>query len=118
MVALWLPATLHCQLEELPGLQFLTCCDHETEAPHQDDDCQTDFCAMVEGGLYKTNGSKVTAAPMAARLIDDFALAASTDAQAPGRRGLPATANLAELSVTWQFSYRAALPPRAPSFDS
>jgi hypothetical protein len=118
LVALWLPATLHCQLEELPGLQFLACCDHDETAPHQDDDCRTDSCAMVEDGLYKTNDSKVTAAPMVARLTIAPTFTLPTDPQSAGLEGHLATDKSPELPVTWQFSRRTALPPRAPSFVS
>lgn len=118
LVALWVPATLHCQLEELPGLQFLACCDHGETAPHQDDDCRTDSCAMVEGGLYKTNNSKVTAAPMVSRLVVNPVVTLSANPLSTGLRSHLASDKSPELPVTWQFSRRTALPPRAPSFVS
>ena len=118
LVAFWLPATLHCQLEELPGLQFLACCDHETKSPHQDDDCRTDSCAMVEDGLYKTNESTGSVVSSAVQLMEGFAFAPSTATQSAGRHILRATDIPAELPATWQFSQRTALPPRAPSLVS
>ena len=115
LVALWLPATLHCKLEELPGLQFLACCDHEQAAPHQDDDCRTDSCAMLEDGLFKVSNPKVVVPPPLLAMIPDF-----STAPASGRRLAPVQVCILadrapELPVTWQFSTRAALPPRAPS---
>ena len=53
LMAFWLLAINHCKLEQIPGLSFLVCCDHEDAAPHQDNDCDTDGCAAVEDGLYK-----------------------------------------------------------------
>src|SRR5688500_10552798 len=56
-------ATNHCRLEVLKGLEFLVCCSHDAEtqstAPHQDDDCETDGCASLEEGLYKSEDGRV-----------------------------------------------------------
>ncbi len=121
LVALWLPATLHCKLEELPGLQFLACCDHGESAPHQDDDCRTDSCAMVEEGLYKNSNPKVIVLPPVFVVVPDFSSPATADAQLSLLSLFQTrlvTDRAPELLVTWQFSSRAALPPRAPSFVS
>ena len=62
VLALWVLATNHCRLELLPGLAFLTCCTHETAEPtadHHENDCESDACAAVEGGLYKTESQQV-----------------------------------------------------------
>jgi hypothetical protein len=114
LAVFWLPVSVHCQLEQLPGLEFLSCCDHEdTTAPHQDDGCEGDACAVVEAGLYKTeerqvalpapmietpNGPAVSVAPITISLVPLL-----PDTSPP------------ELSRFWQFSLRAALPIRAPS---
>jgi hypothetical protein len=50
-LAVWLPATHHCQLEKLPGLAFLHC---PTDTPGNSD-CQGDGCETVEKGFYKTS---------------------------------------------------------------
>ena len=115
LVALWVPATLHCKLEELPGLQFLACCDHKDNAPHQDDDCRTDSCAMVEGGLYKTSNPKVTIPAPASMIVFDLTSVAAAGATSSLHHFQFFTGGSPELPVTWQFSLRAALPPRAPS---
>lgn len=48
-LAIWLPATQHCQLENLPGLGFLQCAG---DTPGESD-CQGDACDVVERGMYK-----------------------------------------------------------------
>lgn len=121
VLALWLPATNHCRLELIPALQqFLTCCVHEdSSAPHEDSDCETDNCEAVEHGLYKTEKSQVTApAPLLLLVVDVPELA-------PAERTVARPVDLArpaapppELSRVWQFSFRAAAPPRAPSLLS
>lgn len=118
LVTLWLPATLHCKLEELPGLQFLACCDHENTAPHQDDDCRNDSCAMVEDGLYKTSNPKVEVPlPLAVVVLDLTVAGEATPLTLPNPSQF-LDDRVPELPVTWQFSSRAALLPRAPSFVS
>jgi hypothetical protein len=119
LTVFWLPVSVHCQLEQLPGLEFLSCCDHEeTTAPHQDDDCEGDACAVVESGLYKTEERHLSLpAPDLLStvfrhldLAEEFCFAVD---QTSASETVPA-----ELSRTWQFLSRAALPPRAPSFVS
>ena len=43
LAVLWLPVANHCRLEAFPILDFLACCDHEEQAPHEDEDCEGDF---------------------------------------------------------------------------
>ena len=115
MLALWLPATNHCRLEQIPGLGFLVCCDHEATAPHQDNDCDTDGCALFENGHYRTEEPQAALpAPDLVVLAMLFSLAQEAPcfhvAQARVRAPAPP-----ELPRAWQFSFRAALPVRAPS---
>jgi hypothetical protein len=118
LVTLWVPATVHCKLEELPGLQFLSCCDHGESAPHQDDDCAVDACAVVEGGLYKVANPKVDIhAPATVVVLDLFDLEVS-DPDAARFRIRQLSEKSPDLPLTWQFTLRAALSPRAPSFVS
>jgi len=109
LAVLWLPVTMHCGLETLPGLEFLVCCTHEdATAPHEDDDCEADACAVIESGFYK---------------LQDYEqlVAASTEVvvfecQAEPRVIVVNTTEVPrDLIVAWQFSSRAAPSPRAPS---
>ena len=118
MLALWVPATVHCQLEILPGFEFLACCDHENEAPHQDDDCETDVCQLIESGLYKIEDNPAPllrpglAPPQF--LLPALPLELSPALTAQVRPDSPPP----DLSPCWRFVFRAAAPPRAPSFAS
>lgn len=114
MVAFWALMGSHCGLESIPGLDFFAC-STQNGAEHQPSDCETDACAAIESGLYKTEQAQVSAhrpdfAPLAlvlALVSDPAAL------QSAARRASPP-----ELIHTWQFFCRTALPPRAPSFLS
>lgn len=115
LVALWLPVSVHCQLERLPGLEFLSCCDHaEATAPHQDDDCEGDGCAVVESGLYKIEERQATLPAPDLEAFDATLLSDPALTSADAGDAVCSTAPL-ELLASWRFSLRTALSPRAPS---
>ena len=114
LLGLWLAAINHCRLEQIPILSFLSC---NGEAS-QDDDCQTDGCAQVENGLYKTENNHIRVSTPAFTLVNFLALSAESlvcDQTSPSRDLEFAPP---EIPVGWQFSFRAAAPPRAPSILS
>jgi len=117
LALLWLPVVSHCDWEHLPGLEFLGCCASADAAPHQDDDCQTDLCASVESGHYKTEERAVTApTPLLLATIPAPLLTAAPENSSA--TVLATTSVPAELPQRWQFAFRTAAPPRAPSFVS
>lgn len=117
LALLWLPMVSHCDLEHLPGLEFLACCDHADTGPHQDDDCQTDLCASVESGHYKTEERAITApAPAPQATLVATLLIPALENSVPTIAATPSVP--AELRQRWQFAFRTAAPPRAPSFVS
>lgn len=110
-------ATNHCRLEVLRGLEFLICCSHEGEAatPHQDDDCQTDGCATLEEGFYKSEDERVfSTLPVPAM----FARVDPPATLSPGMFCAGSNAAPPEFASPWQFRMRAAASPRAPSIAS
>lgn len=120
LAVLWLPVSVHCQLEQVPLLDFLSCCLHEQSSPHQDNDCEADACAVIEAGLYKSEERRspllepVLVSPHLASLLTDV-----LPRPLVGGAVLPPEASkLSGLSGSWQFTSRAALPPRAPSLAS
>ena len=75
-------------------------------------------CCTLASGSYKVDDNQrvTTISPVVAvvLLADLSELASLADAPpAVVRTAIPP-----ELSVSWQFSFRTALPPRAPSFVS
>ena len=116
LALLWLPITSHCQLEVLPTLEFLACCDHEESAPHEDNDCEQDGCASVESGDYRTQEYEpVLVAPELSALYVAAAVLEALPADVSF--GISTTAP-PEQQRCWQFVLRAALPVRAPSLAS
>jgi hypothetical protein len=114
LALLWVPMTSHCDLEHLPGMGFIACCELPQSGPHQDDDCETDVCATVESGHYKTEERAVTApAPCLIALLVSPLLAASSSEEFSA---LPIPPSIREdLPPRWAFILRQASSPRAPS---
>lgn len=117
LALLWLPAVGHCTWEQLPGLEFLDCSTGEDAAPHQNDDCQTDVCASVESGNYKTEEQAVAAPAPALVAVMEIPLLASAP-EIPSAVVVATSSVPIELPPRWQFAFRTAAPPRAPSFVS
>ncbi|MCI0538431.1 MAG: hypothetical protein L0Z50_24760 [Verrucomicrobiales bacterium] len=120
LIAFWVLMTSHCGWERIPGLKFLACTPLAEAAPHQPSDCgDDDACATVESGNYKSEEGQVSA-PKAPILPVAFALALLSDLAAlePPASEISPEATPPELAHVWQFSFRTALPPRAPSFIS
>jgi hypothetical protein len=117
LAVLWLPIATHCDLANLPGLEFLACCDHSDVAPHQDENCRQDACDVVESGNYKVEERPVSVPAPA--LLAVFLLPLVPD-NPPALQASPniATSTPPELPQRWQFVFRTALPPRAPSIAS
>jgi hypothetical protein len=115
LLALWVPATMHCTLETMPGFSFLQWCCGTDEAPAQDHDCSQDFCSAVESGFYKIEDNPTLAPGLALLLAFATWNGVAEPAAECAPDFLPASSAPPELPRFWQFSYRTALPPRAPS---
>jgi hypothetical protein len=113
LVVLWLPATLHCQLESA-GLDVLFDCAAETE--HTDSgDCSGDACQVLESGQIALSKSRIDFASLPA-LVCTCAHCFLAPAPRAAELGIFASRQDETLPLqrTWQFSRRAALPARAP----
>jgi hypothetical protein len=113
---LWLPASVHCQLESVSGLEFLQCSAASDSSHNPGQDC--DECCAVEKSHYLSGGIRLTAPapvslplllPPAAELIMDLPVATDSLLTADIPPDLPRR---------WQFLSRTALPARAPSLAS
>ncbi|HOF71929.1 MAG TPA: hypothetical protein PLV05_07725 [Verrucomicrobiota bacterium] len=118
MVTLWVAAGSHCLLAALPGLEFLSCCQHaesERSPAHAEEDCAGDGCSTIESGCYRLE--KPQSLPLkpllASAVVGD---AVPGDARPDGAAFLNLrSSSPPELLRAWQFSQRTAQPPRAPS---
>lgn len=121
VVAFWALMANHCGLELIPGLDFLACSPQAEASPHQPSNCgdDSDACATVESGLYKSEQSEFSVGkaflPVVALAV---ALLSQTDAPESSAGQFLSQGSPPELLKTWQFSFRTALPVRAPSIVS
>jgi hypothetical protein len=115
LLALWLPATSHCRLELLRGFELLACNASAAEHNHDANGCEQDACAVVESGQYKPD--EPTAAVPAP---DSLVISTSLDLSAAGTETRPTRSDYPsshppDLPRPWQFQFRMAQSPRAPS---
>jgi len=114
LLALWPLVVMHCKLETMPGLEFLRCA---SDTPTSSD-CEGDGCLTVESATYKApDHENVTPQPVFQ------ALALSALPEGENRScdpDLPVLVSSVppELPKVWQFSFRTALLPRAPTIVS
>ena len=117
-LVLWLPLTSHCLLEGA-GLMpdILRCSD--TCAPNgKDQGCEADACCSLESAAYKVDCERpAVITPVLGSLLPVLFHSVEPPAAPQNSLGFLTIAS-PELPVTWQFSYRTALPPRAPSLVS
>jgi hypothetical protein len=109
LLVLWVPITAHCMLENVPGLQFLKCAtDTPDGAPCQDE------CSQLESATYKISDTHADFLPPALTEVFAFVIfELRADEQLITLIETPP-----EILCSWQFLFRTALPPRAPSFVS
>jgi hypothetical protein len=112
LLVLWVPLTSHCTWENLADLALFKC---PTDTEQQSSDCADDGCAQLETAKYRNTVSQPDLTPPPFQVL--FQLAAPLTL--PGTLTCVANAALPpEISPGWQFTFRTALPPRAPSFVS
>ena len=118
VAAAWLPMTMHCRLEALPGLEFLACESDSNSDGKQTSDCGDTGCCSAEHSQYKTERYRSTLPTLDFLLLPFVPLPDLADALSAevGRDAL--TVAPPELPKCWQFVFRTASPPRAPSFVS
>ncbi len=114
LVALWLPATLHCQLENAGFDLFFACAD---QAAHtKGAACSGDACQVLESGQIALSKSRIdfAALPLLACACVSCFQHLVLPAPAPEIFAVRQDETL-PLQRTWQFARHAALPARAPS---
>ena len=112
-LALWVPATGHCQWESILTLE--TACGNHATASEPGEDCCTSQCKALENGFTKSNPQ--TGADLNAAFLDAVfvVIEPPETAVSPGEY---TTSAPPDLSPRWHFVRRAALPVRAPSILS
>lgn len=114
----WALLTSHCQVEAMPGFEFLRCAPDSHQSDESGDPCKDNGCCAIESAQYYAPRQYEVVPVIVVGLapLDNF------DAV---ERSLPKDISLGiltaappELPRSWQFSLRTALLPRAPSVIS
>ena len=114
----WTVVTAHCQIEVLPGMEFLRCVPGQESTPASDSHCGDNACANIESGHYTTTFARISApAPLFTLAVCAHALVEDPLPDQEAKSALW-TAEATAPPRPWQFSHRTALPPRAPSIAS
>ena len=119
LAIVWLPLTSHCLLlESASNLAALACCSHESIPSEHSTGCESGACSVVEDAQYRCSEDRVVV-PAVDRLVA-FELPAAVESSLNTSEQLsqPHHDDWLESISHWQFSTRAALPPRAPSIVS
>jgi hypothetical protein len=109
---LWLPAAAHCQLEAIPGLEFLHCaCDQQS----CQEDCKNCACCAVEKCQYRSEQPPLT-------VPTPDLLPLSPAPEPPEDIAIPVEASRDSITAappyllsSRHFHFRTVLPARAPS---
>jgi hypothetical protein len=116
LLALWLPATSHTLLEQAGWIHTA----HAGDAPDSDNDHDAaDGICRFASTHVQVPQPEMCAGPLLGSLDFSLTLAALFEASLalPSGPAPPGTAP-PELAPSWQFSFRASLPPRAPALIS
>ena len=117
MLALvWLPAVSCCLIDASGLLGKQDCCSKE-HSPSGPDNCDKPCGALASAGYFPQQDQLLLIVPVGAPLFDCGISRMEVQRPVGIGRDLPATAP-PELAGHWQFTFRTALPPRAPSFAS
>ena len=115
VLALWAACTLRCDIEILAQSAAMSCCDEAGDesksTPTQPEQC---VCSFLQSGGFISEKSGIPMPLPQVALVIPAAQTTSLSTAAPYELICPPP----ELAKNWQFSYRAAAPPRAPSFVS
>jgi hypothetical protein len=107
---------VHCQLEAVAASGVVTCCVESDCSPQQDADCTEDFCGSLESETYFPQKSQTLAKVPVLQPIDFTFEAIHFE---PAFQARSSTAGYVPiLACAWQFVFRTAAPPRAPSYLS
>ncbi len=118
LLALWLPATSHALLEQVGWIHTPHTDEEGAPDTDNDHDAADGFCHVASTGVHvpqpELSGGQSFALSgfwLTFAALFEASLALPNGPDPPG-------AAPPELSHTWQFSFRASLPPRAPSMIS
>ena len=118
LALIWLPAVSCCLIDASGLLGKQECCSKKhSHRPSVPGNCDQPCGVLASASYVPQQDQLVVPAPLSVPLFDAVFPLIEIRRPAGNDRELPATAP-PELAGHWQFSFRTALAPRAPSFAS
>ena len=115
LAVLWVPIASHCLLEDAGLIHHSDCCNSDGDNDH---DAADGICQVEKAGFQLPKFQRVLAEALPYFLTPQLTLDSLLRVEAIPPDILSRAGPPAALRGTWQFSFRTALPPRAPSFVS
>jgi len=117
LAILYLPATGHCLLEQAGWFPSAgACCEQTASATGSQDSSCTEGCCPIENADYFSPNKDRTSVMIVA--VPAYVMVLALDILPRQSPPVSPESSPPELLKVWQFAYRTALPPRAPSFVS
>jgi hypothetical protein len=117
VLALWATCTIRCELVSLAFSESDACCDSASDkSPEKPAPVNQCLCSLARSGGFIA-ARRVVSLPMPVDL-PLFTLPAHLEIPIPDPPVREVIFSPPELLTSWQFSFRAALSPRAPSVVS
>jgi hypothetical protein len=117
-MALWVPATSHALLEHAGWIHTSHADEHGASDPDNDHDAADGVCRIASTEVQVPTPDLSSSQLAFLSLSFTFVLLAPKAALPTSNGPDPPAAAPPELSHTWQFSFRASLPSRAPTLAS
>lgn len=115
LVALWVPATLHCAFEAAGFENWFNC--HE-EVASSTDHCTDDACQPLESFAYKSDTGTVRIQPPASIQWSEWLIQLAPTFVLLTNEAVVRPTEPPPLTRPWQFIQRAAPPVRAPGMTA
>jgi hypothetical protein len=118
LAVFWTVAAGYCQIEVLPGMEFLRCVPAQESTPASGSHCGDSVCANIESGQYRSESARIfTPAPLLTLAVCALAFVEAPLSDQEAKLAL-IIAEATAPPKPWQFTHRTALAPRAPSIAS
>jgi len=113
VLVLWVPATLHCALEQAEvGGRFFECPLHDRIGQDGDFECSHDACTVVEESGFRYDSISVVLPLPSVTELFEFQSESVVSRPEPGWIVAPVRAE--NWAVFWRYIERVAPPVRAP----
>ena len=116
LAAFWLPLTMHCQwVGRIKCDKTSICCQDQSGCGGGAEHCHLGICKTIEAGKFRLDNDSVQVPVGSLARIVPFGVAEFRQLLILDRSLSEATGAPPGLHRRWQFVFRAALAPRAPS---